>query len=384
MCGSFAGAIVGAGIVLLFDRPMLYAMDTRADDSKPLAWFAMRVLFILSIATITSERAAPIYMRHELEQQALKDREESQGNRRTELAKQYGLRDLANENDSAGREVTRLETAMNETPAPIATAIASARQCWHRVFERRALLIASGVPRRAAAAAVHPTVTACAAIQREAEAQLARYRQDTARDLEAGRSRASTAASSLSTGRAGLQRRMDEGEKIERQAITADSSSVLWRAMRNPMTAIKFGVAEFLMLILESMPFLFKMYAGRSELGMELGREKRETETGVAERLQDCEDQLAVSRARGRAVADLSAEVLRNESMREFLSVECERQARTTITLEMAVRTLVKAEDTARKMDVVVSRRPSLTSLANELLADALRVVADEPRGARG
>lgn len=382
--GVIAAALAGcagAAFVLLYDRPMLAAIDTHPGGRPPASWLLLRLLIVLAVGTFTSERLLPLLLKEDMQQQALVDREAADDRRQSKLNERFRTADLADAKLAAEAHLRRSEANAVTVPQEISASLAAASACGASVARDRRQLRRQGLPDAVARARTVDRALGCADAARQAQAALSDHRTAMRRHLDEARIRLRESREASSAAASEVSERLTDARDAEAAALTVHSSTVLAHLLiSSPIAALKAALLFVIFTAIELMPFICKGYAGRTGLGSKLGASRAITLGRSATTIACAEDENRVAREASAAVSEAMTTALGSEELRRFIENLCAEQARQIAPLEAAVRTLKRAEEQKQEIDAVVARTPELAALAYSLYVEAIRSVNREPQ----
>ena len=372
--------LAGLGFILLFDRTMLYVLDTRLGRHFAWLWLVFRVVLILAVGTFTTERVIPIFLHAELQHQALIEREASEENRQRRLDARFQLPELTERADTARAEVRQIEAESRIVPPQIQAALDRVEACRRSVATERARLIRQGHGRRIASQRLAGRSARCRRAAREAQADLAAFRSEMAESLRQARAFAADSGAAHQAATAAVGERLAGARAVEAEAIAPGSSIVLGRMiLSNPAAAVTAGVLLIVMLSVELFPFVLKSFAGRTALGTRLGAERAIASLEPTTQLRCKEHEVEVAVASSHEAAVAMVEALRSEAVRSFMRQQAIVEVQRLAPMTGAVRTLREIERSRRIFDEAAERRPDLASIIYRLWVQAVRNIGGEP-----
>lgn len=276
IAGLILGAI-GFVVVAIFDRAALYHMDTQSNGVlSKLGLVGIRMMIILLISSVTAQAIAPLLMRSELTQEALRIREQSQEQRTQRLVTQHDLPGHQVAVDRADADVEKVKRALAIVPQDIQQRLDAARRCWAGHNRRRDQLRAQGLSDPAVRRALASTSARCSSSMSSAQRDLEAYRQKSRAALAGAEQDAQGARLALSDSETSLKAKLEEAAEIERSAIGPQSAIVLDSLLKsNDEARYKWWRIYLLIVFAEVMALLLKLMAGMSVPGMRIAIDKQ-------------------------------------------------------------------------------------------------------------
>lgn len=273
-----ATALMGMFLVLVFDRGLIYVIDTAGKVARMrLAAFTLfRLVVVVAISSLTSQAVIPLLLGNELNMKALQMQEASEQRRVSQLGQQYQVSTRENAASQANQDVARLTQASRTLPPDIANHLAAARQCWQEYGTTRSNLINNGMEPREARERLRTKATTCSQSDSSAKAEQAAYFKRTREQLEQATDNQATARNELQTAHSAVASRVDTARKIESSNLTARSSAVLWELLSsNPGAMGKWLLITAVLLVCELLPLLYKLQMGQTPPGRRIAMENR-------------------------------------------------------------------------------------------------------------
>jgi hypothetical protein len=320
--GRLAAAIVagllGATLVLIFDRGFVYLTDT--SDGSRLSMFvyaAFRIGVIVGVGSITAQAVMPLVLSSELRAHALSMVEASEARRSTELGSRFDVAGKEAKALEAGKEVQALEAAAATVPPDIQRRLAAAKTCWATFSTRKAALILSGIPEDDAQERLSGKFNSCARdtklASNERDEYLARTRNQLNRAIDGKLAHESELAETKST----IKSRLTRARDVEETSLNPRSSSVLWDLLStNPGARAKWAIISLLLLVCELLPLIQKFQAGQSAIGRRIAASRRARIEGADSVVRQAQHDSAVSKAVSAASLRGVEDALRSPDLR--------------------------------------------------------------------
>lgn len=385
---SSVGAALGGMIVLVFDRGFLYFADTSIAKGRAslIAYGVFRVFIILLVGSITAQAVMPIIMGKELAAHALAMVEQSEAERILKLGSQYDLDSKKAAVEAATGEIKRLEKVTSTIPPDIQQKLVAARSCWSDYSSRKIGLVSGGFSDAEAREKLAGTATKCARESKTANAERDAYIKRTRAQLDAAVDLKTQAATEFSDANANVKGKIDRAHRIEADAITPRSSTVLWSLLRSdPGALMKWVVVSMTLLFLELFPLIQKFQAGQSSIGRRIATDRAIRRLQFDEQLARAEHDAVVAGAITEASKSGIADAMANPEVRAtFSNVFAANIAAYAPT--QAVQAMMH-EFSARQYDVdqFMQRFPRYASVIAEAWSKAIRETTEIlARGVRG
>lgn len=269
-------AVMGMFLVLVFDRGLIYVIDTAGKVARwNLVFFTLfRVVVVLAVSSLTSQAVIPLLLGNELQMTALHMQETAEKQRVNNLGQQYQVGAHESAADKASREVDRLALAAQTLPPDIANHLASARKCWQDYGARRATLIASGLEPLDARERLRDKATDCSRTEQVAKAEQTAYLSRTRSQLLQATENQSATLGELQHARSSVTTRVEAARKVETDNLTPRSSAVLYQLLTtNPGAMGKWLLVTAVLLVCELLPLLYKLQMGQTPPGRRIAFE---------------------------------------------------------------------------------------------------------------
>lgn len=273
-----ATAFMGMFLVLVFDRGLIYVIDTAGQVARLrlLMFTVFRFVVVVAISSLTSQAVIPLLLGNELQVTALHMQEAAEKQRVNNLGQQFQVGNRETAAEQTSKEVARLAEAAETLPADIANRLASARQCWQNYSASRRSLVNSGMTPSEARERMRGKASACSQAEKSAKAAQATYLQRTREQLQQATDAQAAAHDELKTARSTVADRVEAARKIETNNLTVHSSAVLWELLRtNPGAMGKWLLITAVLLVCELLPLLYKLQMGQTPPGRRIAIDNR-------------------------------------------------------------------------------------------------------------
>lgn len=296
---AIAAALLGAFVVLAIDRSTLYYSDTSTESRRMTlaAVMVMRIALILCVSAFTSQAVMPVVLAPELKAQALVMRQEREQARELALSQRLGVAEGRQDLVQARAEKDRAQQQHDTLPPEVVRLEDAASRCWTQWarVKAQAAGVASEAEQRERVAAKR---TACQQQQARADRERTTYRESADRTLAQALAAMSAAQAREAQNRTRLAAQLEEDGRIDAQALDERSATVLAALLaRDSGAFFKWLILSGLLLGLELLPFVLKIAAGQSSVGLAVAYRRREVRTDLArehaKRLDD--DELAAN-----------------------------------------------------------------------------------------
>jgi hypothetical protein len=316
-------AILGAAMVLVFDRGFIYFSDTSGSDGRirRFAYGLFRTLVVLAIGSITSQAIMPLMLADELNLEALRMSESKEGERLGRLIEQYQIKSKEEANQALAKDVERLEKARTQLPLPIQQRLEAAKRCWDEYRKRTASLRKSGYSQAAVRAKLSEKASLCNRNDEDATKERDAYLSQVRAQLTQAFDNKLAAGAELAKATAHVQAKMDQAAQIETESLNPRSSIVLWSLVsRDPGALAKWALISFLLLVCELSPLLHKLQAGQSNVGRRIFSTRRLRWMEITEQLAQREHQLTVFKAVNAASRQAVDDAIENAEVRAIFA----------------------------------------------------------------
>lgn len=307
-------ALLGATIVLVFDRSFVYFFDTLPEIKgfKYLVFAVFRVLVIIAIGSITAQAVMPHIIGNDLKVTALHMIEQEEKQRGSELRAQFRIDGKETVVAAAIDELKALEKAEAVLPQDIQLQLSAAKRCWIDYNSRRHALIYSGYTHTDTRVTLAQKFAGCTDKEKSAEIRRGSYFSDIREQLRQARAKKQQLEADLQESTETIKAKIADAEKIEKDSLDARSSIVMWHLLKtNPGALFKWAVFSFVLLFCELLPLIQKFVSGRSAIGIRYANDSLLRKTEQAERFrqrqQDFKITSAVSLLSVKAVDDALA-----------------------------------------------------------------------------
>lgn len=307
-------ALLGATIVLVFDRSFVYFYDTLPDAKgfKYLVFAAFRVLVVVAIGSITSQAVMPKIIGNDLKLTALHMLEDGENQRDSKLRAQFRIDGKEAAVAAANNELKALEKAGSILPQELQRQLHAAKRCWDDYNVRRKSLLNSGYTHADVRVTLTPKSASCSNKEKSAETRRDAYFSDIRELLRQGRAKKHQFEADLLESSATINAKMADARIIEKESLDARSSIVMWHLLQsNPAAMFKWAVFSLVLLFCELLPLIQKFVSGRSAIGIRYANDSILRKTEQAERLRQREHDFKITSAVGllsvRAVDDALA-----------------------------------------------------------------------------
>jgi hypothetical protein len=371
---AVAAGVFGSLLIMVFDRSTLFFLDTtRLSLRATIAWAVFRITLIVAIGSAVDAATMPVLMKAELTQAAFQNREASDAERQTALAKRFNVAARESRFDISVQQASKAEEALRTIPAPIAADITRGRECAAEIAAVRGNLRRQGYASPRIAELVSGRVSRCRELQRRASAELSAYKQDAEQHLTEARATAADARAAYGQASGEISSRLKGAREIEAATVTENSYSVFWDlVLSNFGAALKASALLIFQLSIELLPFLMKGLVGRTAIGEEIAarheRDCHETE-GDTEIARN-ETHVRVSGSQAAASAMLGA--LARPTVRQKMEDLAEHDAIVMASLDQAITTLQRVAERERQYDKIKVKTPRLQAMKFDIWTRAI------------
>ena len=383
-------ALMGMFLVLVFDRGLVYVIDTvgKVGRVRLAVFTAFRFAIVVAISSLTSQAVIPLLLGPELKITALKMQERSERERSTALRDQFQIDTKEQARDGAAKAVDRLAAAALTLPADISARLASAQRCWVQHAASRRALVDGGMTPEDARERMRPRASSCSLAEREAKADQAGYVQRVRQQLDQATEHQLSARQALDSAQGTLTRRVDEAREIELANFNATSSAVLWELLRsNPAAMGKWALITLVLLVCELLPLIFKLQMGQTLPGRRIATENRMKQRQLESELIQHEYSLGLHDEIGQASHEGMLSAMDQPEVRKVFT-DCFASTLKTMAPSEAVSSMMR-ELKSRGPDVAAFQRrhPQYAQVVGQAWRNAIAqtlvtLAASAPRGA--
>lgn len=369
LCAAF-----GAVTVLTLDRSFLYSADSKDVSWLGLVLFTLiRVIFIVLVSSSTSQAVIPLLFEKELKTQGLQMTEASEKKRFLWLNEQIGIQAKESAVQSATDELERLAKLAATLPIPIQQRLSAADACWKEYVNQKTSLQNAGYTKNEIREKLSGKATVCDRSKKlaleERSVYLTRVQalqfQATKNKLDAE----TTLAEATST----VKSKMERAGQIESESFTPLSSVVLWELLsENPGARAKWVMVTSLFLLLELLPFVLKLQAGRSNVGRRIIANRRLREAETIRQIYQTEHDLAVFSAVNDVSLKAVYEAMENPEVRAIFAQTFAANIAAFAPTE-AVKTMMRdLESRHVDVEVFMSRYPRYATIIAHAWSNAV------------
>jgi hypothetical protein len=267
------------GLVSVLDSSFIYLADiSESHWFKKVLYGVLRVSIIFLVSLITSQAVMPVLLGNELAAYALKMAEDSESSRIKTLDGQYKFSDKQLALKSTKEEVDKLEERSRIIPQYIQQRMKSAKQCWDSYTHKKQQLINDGYPSDTARAMMSIKAEVCSKEDKSAKNMLDAYTEDIRSQLVTARQVKTQAMADLQTTKVTITERVDNARAIEEKAFSPTSATVLNSLIEtDPGAKKKYWMVTLFLMMLECLPLILKLVAGRTPVGEKIADERKET-----------------------------------------------------------------------------------------------------------
>lgn len=370
-------ALLGAALVLVFDRSFIYFADTAEPGAGRLARGLIalfRVLAVLAVGSFSAQAVMPLVLDSELRVHALEMLESSEQARAAELGQRFGLAAKEAGVRSAEAEAEEARRAAALLPADISRQLRQVQSCWVEYRQRRVALPKAGQGQAEARARLAAKAAQCAQASRAAEAARAAYLERARTQLDHALERRSAAEAERSEAATAIRAKLERARLAEESGLNARNSDVLWHLIRNqPGALMKWAAFNAVILLCELFPLLQKWQSGPSNIGRRRAARRALARLETAERVRDREHEAVLADALHAVAARAAGDVLNDPAIRAEFARAFAAYVPAQAPLE-AVRAMLRDIE-ARHLDVqdFMRRHPRHAPLVAEAWAKAVR-----------
>lgn len=272
-----AGAI-SFGLVSVLDASFLYFSDTsEASWLLKAPYGILRLMIILLVSAITSQAVIPAMLRPELEAYALKMAESAESNRSKALDAQFKVTERQAALQKAISEMDRIEERSRTIPPDIQQCLDSAKGCWASYYSRRQSLLKAGHTANEVKKILSSKAATCSQEEKAAKAMQNTYFEDLREQLSTAREAKRAKETELHSVQNDISKRIDHARSIEDKAYSPVSATVLGELLETDRgVRTKYCLVTIFLMVLECLPLILKLIAGRTPLGERVTADRRE------------------------------------------------------------------------------------------------------------
>lgn len=282
--------LLGAAIVLGVDRSALFFIDTTPVQTgwRIILFALFRIALVLAVSAVTSQAVIPALLDKELAAHALTLIEQSETERLQSLNSQFKIEERKVALGTAANEVTRIERAAATVPPDIERKLLAAKRCWseHAAIKQR--LLEQGYSDQDVRERLAGNAARCArdarhaADEREAHFKRVRAQLDQAIAAKSG------AVTDLVQAQSTVQTKIERAARVESEAISPQSSTVLWSLLRtDPGALVKWLLITSALLAAELAPMLLKLLVDQTTIGRKIATSSEFTRLDLEQTLEN-------------------------------------------------------------------------------------------------
>lgn len=258
---SVVASVIGAAVVLFFDKAFLHSMDTMHHSThwtKKWALFVLRIGAALAISFLTSQTVLALVMEKDLSAMAFTMQKEQ---RDSELSKDpYQVNTQQNNVQAQNQSVAQLQHAVETLPEAIRMEFEQAAKCWRnynllkkQLGSHNEIVIAKRKQ--------------CNRLEQTAQAHRTAYQNKAQQNLSTARQQLDEMTAHLNQAQNKQQADLLAIANNAKQNYTPSSSEVMARLMAsNPEAEHKRWLISGVITLLELLPYLLKLF-GQSSIG---------------------------------------------------------------------------------------------------------------------
>lgn len=262
-------ALFAALVVIVIDRAGVFALDAQSPGLiRKGALLGVRVGICCLVSAVTTQFITPHLLEKESKAFALEQREQKDAARAKALHERFDISGLREAVGAADLNVNSAAAAITTVPLGIQAMDAEAKTCWRQYAGRKQALLAKKIGEVDARNQLAAHATRCTAASTTVRRELTTHREKAKKALEDAAARQSAARASLVDAEATIKQRLVEAAKIEKDAISPQSTRVTEGVMEaSPAARRKWWATYVLILLLELAPLALKGIAGPSAPG---------------------------------------------------------------------------------------------------------------------
>ncbi len=264
-----ATACIGAIIVLIVDRNLIYNMDTGTTNGIRAGFFLLfRVLLVLIVSSVTSTAVAPYFLQTELATHLLNKRDAMATDKQKKYEEDGKLTEKQGVVTQHQIEIERLEAEKQQLPAAIRELKTQTTACWVSYHRQVNHWLHEGKSQSYAKKQAFAKGAECRGLERKVSTETNRYQAEKEEAITAQRSQKVQAEATVAQTNANITVQMTQAKAIIDVGVTAQSQTELWAFLReNPSALLKWLMIATLWFVLELLPVLSKLLQGKSVAG---------------------------------------------------------------------------------------------------------------------
>lgn len=294
-----ATALFGVSLVLVFDRSFIYTADTSIQGNssfKVVLYGIFRILIVIAAGSITSQAVMPIFLKDELNSQALRMLESAEKDRTVNLNSMHNIDAKEQSLKNVTHDVEKLEKASTSIPPEIQTKLNTAAHCWSDYQTQKRTLLNSGTTLEGVIELLSEKAQVCRNIEVTAKAARDGYLKQIRVQLAQVTSKKMQSESELATSRSLVANRVETARQIESASFTSNSATVLYGMLKDDKGAlVKWLIITVVLLVCETLPFILKLQAGQTNTGLRLATSRIQKRMDLEDELRQREHDFTVS-----------------------------------------------------------------------------------------
>jgi hypothetical protein len=380
-------SVIAVAMVLMIDRSGLFFCDVMPRRRGAMVlWLAVRGAIIFAVSSITSQVVVPFILRDELGLHALRMQEAAEARRVPQLDRMFGIAQKRDAVAAAAAEVMRVQTEAATLPVSIQNHFAEAWNCWGAYATRKRALINRGIPANDAKAVLSIMARQCA--QKQTAAEKEKELRDAAlrSKLEDAANQKAAAVGELKAATGAISARVEQARTIETKTINQTSASVLADLLATDLGArVKWMLVTFVLVLLEMLPLLTKLIAGKSTVGLRISADRTIDVIAQEERIAVAKRDAAISREIGNSMQDAILIACKNPETSEFCAQLFAKKVAGFLPLEIVDTFLRELEKKQFDLDKALRRfprhAPVIVEVWTDMVREACRVLKSEAHG---
>ncbi len=377
---AFIAALLGASIVLVFDRSFVYFFDTLPDTGgfKRFVFAAFRVLVVIAVGSITSQAVMPRILGNDLKVTSLHMIEEGEKKRDLELRAQYRIDGKESAIAAASDEIKTLEKAELTLPKDIQLQLTGAKHCWTDYNARKRSLRNSGYSPAGARATLSRKAASCSNQEKSAETLRDAYFSDVRAQLRQGKAKNQRLEADLLESTATINAKIANARTIERESFDSQSSIVMWNLLKNnPGALFKWAVFSLVLLFCELLPLIQKFVSGRSTIGLRYANDSALRKIEQSERLRQREHDFKILSAVTLSSLKAVDDALASPELRVIFTQKFASYVAALAPIEGVRAMMQTLKERNFDKTAFISRYPQYATIISEAWSNAIKDTAE-------
>lgn len=373
------GGLFALAAVLTLDRSSLYFFDTAPHRRALVAvWIAVRCLIILAVSSVTAQAIMPMLLKAELTAHALRLREAADARRSVELNSRFDLASKQKLFVAAEELLAHTKKVASAIPEDLQRKLAQVKRCWSSYATRKTALLRAGATEQEARDHLKADAGRCLQQQESAQAEHSAFTSAAQTRLRAAQTAKDAAEQELRSAQTLIGERVEHAAAIEQQAITARSADVLYDLLAtHPGAKLKWAILTFVLICLELMPFLSKLLAGRSTIGLRIATDRSIESIAQDRRVGVYHHDAAVQDELGRAMRHAILAACRDQGTQQYCTRLFSQKLAALVPFEIVSALLRDIEAKHVDIETAMRRYPKYAGAIAQAWSQSMREAVD-------